>query len=361
MCEELGSVLKTIKESLKACGESLDKLEEVCDDEQSRPFEGSAVVGHDGDKLEKVSLLSLKNGSMLSYLNSLLLVLGQKLNKQMVIEDGRVKAVEQRVVLERGVKPLEKKLGYQLDKLTRAYTRLEKEVEESKKRAELQGLQPGLGKLRASSTSRPGTGSGSDSDSDSDSEEETQYRPNGSGMVDRTAPGKKATGKSVKQGEEDADNRDNVYRPPKISAVLPPKQQHFEDKFNAQEHKDKSTRSRMQAMEEYLKDSAEQPEWEASIGANIVNHGRGGVKTSRDTERERGVQKFEEDNFTRLNPNGSKTDKRMKKQREIMAKVNMIAGEDFSIFNSKRKLEDSTSRRGNKKSRNAWERAKKKL
>lgn len=44
-----------------------------------------------------------------------------------------------------------------------------------------------------------------------------------------------------------------------------------------------------------------------------------------------------------------------------MAKVNMIAGEDFSIFNSKRKLEDSTSRRGNKKSRNAWERAKKKL
>lgn len=352
MSEELGTVLKTIRDSLKSCGESLDKLEEVYDDEETHPFQGSAVVGHKGDKLEKVSLLSLKNGSMLSYLNSLLLVLGQKLNKEMVVDEGRVRAVEQRVVLERGVKPLEKKLGYQLDKLTRAYIRLEKDVEESKKRAELQGLSD----VRASQEEV--------SDSDSDSEEEMQYRPNSSGMVNNTSVGGKAKGKiAVKSthNEEDVDDKDNVYRPPKISAVLPPKQHHFEDKFNAQEHKDKSSRSRMQAMEEYLKDSSEQPEWETSIGANIVNHGRGGVKTARDTERERDVQRFEEENFTRLNPNGSKTDKRMKKQREIMAKVNMIAGEDFSIFNSKRKLEDSTSRRGNKKSRNAWERAKKKL
>ena len=49
------------------------------------------------------------------------------------------------------------------------------------------------------------------------------------------------------------------------------------------------------------------------------------------------------------------------KQRERAARANIIGGEDFGIFNSKRKLEDSTARRGNKRSKTAWERAKKRL
>lgn len=53
--------------------------------------------------------------------------------------------------------------------------------------------------------------------------------------------------------------------------------------------------------------------------------------------------------------------RRGSRNKERNAKVNIIGGEDFSIFNSKRKLEDSTSRRGNKKSRNAWDRAKRRL
>lgn len=335
---ELSAVLNTIKESLKSCGESLDKLEEVYEDESGESWRG-----------DKVSLLSLKNGSMLSYLSSLMVVLGEKLGKDGVASRGREEAIEQRVVLERGVKPLEKKLGYQLDKLTRAYMRME---------ADLQASQ-----VSSTSGKEKEKEAAEEEEDSSESEDETQFRPNGSAMVTGKTSGKasgKASAEANAASSADAEASGSIYRPPKISAALPP-QHHFEDKFNAQEHKDKSSRSRMQAMEEYLKETSEQPEWEASIGANIVNHGRGGVKTSRDTERERDIQRFEEENFTRLNPNGSKVDKRLKKQREISAKVNMIAGEDFSIFNSKRKLEESTSRRGSKKSRNAWERAKRKL
>lgn len=337
---ELSAVLNTIKESLKSCGESLDKLEEVYEDESGESWRG-----------DKVSLLSLKNGSMLSYLSSLMVVLGEKLGKDGVASRGREEAIEQRVVLERGVKPLEKKLGYQLDKLTRAYMRME---------ADLQASQ--VSSTSGKEKEKEAAAAEEEEDS-SESEDETQFRPNGSAMVTGKTSGKasgKASAEANAASSADAEASGSIYRPPKISAALPP-QHHFEDKFNAQEHKDKSSRSRMQAMEEYLKETSEQPEWEASIGANIVNHGRGGVKTSRDTERERDIQRFEEENFTRLNPNGSKVDKRLKKQREISAKVNMIAGEDFSIFNSKRKLEESTSRRGSKKSRNAWERAKRKL
>lgn len=334
---ELSAVLNTIKESLKSCGESLDKLEEVYEDESGESWRG-----------DKVSLLSLKNGSMLSYLSSLMVVLGEKLGKDGVASRGREEAIEQRVVLERGVKPLEKKLGYQLDKLTRAYMRME---------ADLQAGQ--VSSTSGKEKEKEAAAAAEDDDDSSESEDETQFRPNGSAMVTGKTSGK-ASAEANAASSADAEASGSIYRPPKISAALPP-QHHFEDKFNAQEHKDKSSRSRMQAMEEYLKETSEQPEWEASIGANIVNHGRGGVKTSRDTERERDIQRFEEENFTRLNPNGSKVDKRLKKQREISAKVNMIAGEDFSIFNSKRKLEESTSRRGSKKSRNAWERAKRKL
>lgn len=338
---ELSAVLNTIKESLKSCGESLDKLEEVYEDESGESWRG-----------DKVSLLSLKNGSMLSYLSSLMVVLGEKLGKDGVASRGREEAIEQRVVLERGVKPLEKKLGYQLDKLTRAYMRMEAD------------LQAGQVSSTSGREKEKEAAAAEEEEDSSESEDETQFRPNGSAMVTGKTSGK-ASGKASAEANAasssaDAEASGSIYRPPKISAALPP-QHHFEDKFNAQEHKDKSSRSRMQAMEEYLKETSEQPEWEASIGANIVNHGRGGVKTSRDTERERDIQRFEEENFTRLNPNGSKVDKRLKKQREISAKVNMIAGEDFSIFNSKRKLEESTSRRGSKKSRNAWERAKRKL
>lgn len=347
---ELELALGSIKDSLQSTSEALEKVHRLYNSQDNDVENDNAGklklrILKESLATDRVSLLSLKNSSMLAYINSLLLVVGAKLDpscKDPTAKEGRQRSVQHRVVLERGVKPLEKKLSYQLDKLTRAYTRMEKEYAEAENRA--------LAK------SQSGDQESNDEDS---SDEELSYRPNVSGAL---AAGTKAKKPAEPVEGEEAETEGAIYKPPKISAVLPPQQLHqFEDKFSARDHKDRSGRSRMQAMEEYIRESSDQPSWESSIGANIVTHGRGGIKSLRDTEKERDIARYEEANFTRLNHGTSKADKRKQKQRERQNQANVIGGEDFGIFNSKRRMEDSTSRRSSKKSRSAWDRAKKKL
>ena len=350
---ELELALQSINESLQSTSEALEKThaiynsEDLGDEsEQTKNLKSRILNGKVGS--DKVSLLSLKNGSMLAYINSLLLVVGGKLDrscKDPTVMEGRQRSIQHRVVLERGIKPLEKKLAYQLDKLTRAYTRMEKEYMDAEARA--------LAKSESSAQA------GASDDEDASSDEELSFRPNVSAVM---SGAKSAKPKEDVEEENEETGKGDIYRPPKISAALPPQQlSQFEDKFNARDHKDRGGKSRMQAMEEYIRESSDQPNWESSIGANIVTHGKGGIKSLRDTEKERDVARYEEETFTRLNHGTSKLDKRKQKQKERMNRVNLIGGEDFSIFNSKRKIEDSTSRRGVKKTRNAWERAKKRL
>ncbi|CUS22965.1 LAQU0S07e04236g1_1 [Lachancea quebecensis] len=371
---ELGAVLREINASLAATSESLDNARR-----QEAPTAQAAGAAREldgGRELEKVSLLTLKNASLLAYVNSLMVVVGEKLGRtDASAARGRAQTVEHRVVLERGVRPLEKKLAYQLDKLVRAYTRMEGEYEAAEKRALAAQEEAAAGRdgedggngVSADGDEAGDAGSGSGSGSDSDSEAEAQaFRPNAAGLIGRPARGKRATGGHANananaNADADADAASaEAYKPPRISAALPP-QRHFEDKFDAQQHRDRSGKNRMQAMEEYVREVSEQPDWEASVGANIVDHGKGGVKTLRDTQREQRIKDYEEDNFTRVNVKGNKAERRRAKQKERAARANMIGGEDFSIFNSKRRLEDSTSRQAAKRPRSAWDRAKNRL
>lgn len=356
---DLESLLKSINTTLKTTTESVSKLQTFYDEEQQSKDTGVESLFQKNDDnavKERVSLLSLKNGAMLSYVNSLLMVAHDKMDpncEDPTAEKGRQLAIENRVVLERGVKPLEKKLSYQLDKLIRAYRRMEKEYVDAERRATERG-----------STIKHGENADEESDgSSSDEDEEMSYRPN---AIKSRSNVNKVNEEEQQQQQQDGQEQanDGIYRPPKISAMLPPTQasQHFEDKFNVKDHKDRSNKSRMQAMDEYLRSQSEQPDWESSIGSNIVDHGRGGIKSLRDTEKERRVTDYEEDNFTRVNHMGkSKIERRKLKQKERAARFNIIGGEDFGIFNSKRKLEDSTSRRGNKRTKSAWDRAKNRL
>ena len=367
----LGTILKSINGSLKTTLESVSKLEALYEEGQEDKSNGFESMFGTKDNSstsskERVSLLSLKNGAMLSYVQSLLMIAHDKMDpgcKNPTGEKGRQLAIENRVVLERGVKPLEKKLSYQLDKLIRAYRRMEKEYIDAERRAteRLSRIDYGdKSNSEAESDSDNNESNSDSSDSEEEEEEEMSYRPN----VIKSKSISKGKGRKDEDDNKKQLNKDSIYKPPKISAMLPPTQasQHFEDKFNAKEHKDHSNRSRMQAIDEYLRDQSEQPDWESSIGANIVDHGRGGIKSLRDTERERRVTEYEEENFTRINHLGmNKAERKKMKQRERAARANIIGGEDFGIFNSKRKLEDSTSRRSNKRSKTAWERAKKKL
>ncbi|CCH60730.1 hypothetical protein TBLA_0D02260 [Henningerozyma blattae CBS 6284] len=370
---DLQTILTEINTSLASTSESIQKIQNSYRDESSaqddaliKKLQSHLSTDNATGNHEKVSLLSLKNDTLLAYINSLLLIIGNKLNINDAKDDDdleknhheldkyRENTIQHRIVMERGIKPLEKKLNYQLDKLVRTYTKLEKDYLESEKRA--------LEKLSHSSSSSDDDNDDSDQDS-SDEDEKMVFKPNISGLLTKedTKKSKRTEIEAEAEMETEA-GTDSVYKPPKINAIAPPKQTQFVDRFDPKYHKDNTRGSRMQAMEEYLRESSDQPDWESSIGANIVNSGRGGIKSHRDTEVDRKMADFEEENMTRLGSGaGSKLAKKKMKQRERYAQMNIVGGEDFSIFNSKRKLESTTSRRGNKKSRNAWERAKQNL
>lgn len=293
-----------------------------------------------GADLEGVSLLALKENSLLSYVNNLALVLLTHLERLHTEDSHRLEqsklhavhgTVQQRACLEKGVKPLEKKLSYQLEKMVRAFHRMEEDNAKAEAKVNEQ-VENGQHEQESESNS--------DSDSDSDSEEDSDednlaYKPDSAALAKMSR--KPFRGKESEQDEK--------YRPPKISAAAPPRT--FDDKAAPKLHTRK-----LQSMEEYLAESSDLPQTESSIGATIVQHGRGGVKTSKDTKREQEIQKYEENNFTRL---PSTTTKKSYKQK-MAERANNFAGEDWSMFNNKRTLKEGTSRK--RKAGTAWDRVK---
>ncbi|CAK7892715.1 U3 small nucleolar ribonucleoprotein protein Lcp5p [[Candida] anglica] len=331
----MDELLKTIGGSLDVTMEAMTALAQTLEEENPVMIE-ELRKQNNVSSLEGVSLLALKNNSLMSYLNNAALVLLAKLQslegdaEEEDVINARKQAVEntiiQRVTLEKGVKPLEKRLSYQLDKLVRAYRRME--TEETETREKLEGQQAKEGES--------GSESGSDDDSDSEADDNLAYKPDVQSLAKLTAAKDK---RSSKDGSSSA-----AYKPPKISAVAPPKPTAAPTSGDNR---------KLQSMEEYLKENSDQPLMESSIGSTIVNHGKGGVKTNREKEKEQQIQTYEETNFTRL-PNAATKKTFRQKQSEL---VNNFAGEDWSIFNNKRSISDSTSRK--KKPNSAWDRVKK--
>ncbi|CDK30045.1 unnamed protein product [Kuraishia capsulata CBS 1993] len=314
----LETLLTTILESVKTTTESLKNLEETLESGSANPVEGTA-------NKEGISLLALKNSSMLSYVNSVVLFALAKLDALESKEGVDIdqidaivkKTVEQRVVLERGVKPLEKKLGYQMDKLTRSFLRMQKDLKE------------------AESKTVDESADGSGSDDSEDEEDAFNYRPNAANFAQPKAGEVKRhdhNDQDDAEGETETESTEK-YKPPRISAMVPPT-----------EEKPRRNRQKLQSMEEYLEEIGDTPMLESSIGSTILDHGRG-VKTSKDVEKEREITRYEEENFTRLPENVTKKQKRKK---------DTFAGEDWSMFGNDKEGERFKS----KKVKNTWEKAK---
>lgn len=266
-------------------------------------------------ELEGVSLLLLKNGAMLGYLDALARVVAVQVERASTNEDTweewsqTVEAsVVHRVTLERGVKGLEKRLAYQLDKIGRAYTRAEEEVQKVEQKAAAAGEDE------------------EESDSDSD-DAALAFKPDAQALASTM--------------KETARDTSGTYKPPRIAAAAAP------DSGKAEK-----PRRQLQLMEEYLAESGDAPLTESSIGSTIVGHGRGGVKTSRDKQREAEIQRYEEDNFTRL---PTTMTKKLAQQKRKEAR-NTFAGEDWSMFNNNRSVAEGTLRK--RKGGSAWDRAK---
>ena len=268
--------------------------------------------------------------------------------------------IVQKTVLEKAIKPIEKKLQYQLDKLCKVYynefDRLQKEQE----------------KLIKKSKTEEEDNSEEDKAEESEevsSDDEQMYKPNIETETKIFRNRASRMDEAEGEREEQISKQDIVsgkYQPIKVSQNI-----QFEDKFDYNADKN-AKKNKLQSMEEYLQEMQDKPEWESSIGANLQKAGKKSMslKSQHSMNKEKELDEYEETNFIRLNRDSlpgqnNKMQKKLKKQKELRDRVNVIAGEDFSIFNNsgaqKRRFEGSTTRGGSKKPKGAWDRAKKKL
>ena len=191
--------------------------------------------------------------------------------------------IDLRVDLDRGVRPLEQKLRYQIDKVIRA-----------SERSELQQQTAG--------------------------DDALQYAPR---LDDLAQSDDEAAGGA--DGSDDGGDRkgNGIYRPPRIAATLPTEE--------AQARRDKR---RPNATLREFADSelSNAPMAEPSIGSNItsVRNGRrttAAVESARDRRDRDDVRRYEEENYTRLPTTGK--DKKRRGGRE-----DTYGGEDFRMLDA---------------------------
>lgn len=321
MTANVDDLLQGIIDSAEATQRSVSALEKSLDADTVPELVQDMLTKLGQSAPEGLSLLSLKNSALLSYINQLALITLCHLKRMHGddVEEARNQAIEnsiaQRVCLEKGVKPLEKKLNYQLEKMIGSYVKM-KENE--------QKLEQSLEK----------NGSVEDLDSDDESDDEKlAHRPDAAALAKMSRP-----------KDSDSISTKEKYKPPKISAVAPPTKDAPVQRSNR----------KLQSMEEYLRESSDLPQVDQSIGTNIVDHGRGGIKTQAERKKEKEIQDYEESNFIRLPSTTTKTSAKQKRHNMM----NTFAGEDWSMFNNTRDISSSTSRK--RKPNSVWDRVKRK-
>ncbi|KZF25182.1 hypothetical protein L228DRAFT_243976 [Xylona heveae TC161] len=265
-----------------------------------------------------ISLLDTKNELLLSYLQNLVFLIILKIrdipsqtngatngaDDQASFRDNAVKKlVELRVFLERGVRPLEGRLKYQIDKVLRAA--------DDATRTAAQNTRD-IAPAKASINGAAGEGSGdenSDAEADNDAEggrsgnagsdiDELSYRPNPLSFVRSQAAA--ATRPS-------AASADGIYRPPRITPTALPT-------TIGKEERAQRKPGRSATLDEFVNtELSTAPMAEPSIGSTIIEGGR---RTKSQKERQDDAERlaYEEANYVRL-PKISKKE-RAKKGRD---------------------------------------------
>ncbi len=325
------SLLTTLTESLKSATSSFPAVQP---DTLSPP------------SADGISLLDTKNDLLLSYLQNLVFLVILKLRHPnggpiaegdsgdgggtVVIGDEVVrKLIETRVYLEKGVRPLEGRLRYQIEKVVRA-AEVEAERSAAQSKNQLNGRNEGI----ANGIKGTEASDASDSDADSTSSEDTtashengtqpkiddlSYRPNPSALLRKSQP-------SESVGSPSRSSTTTAYKPPRITPTSMPTTA-----------TDSASRSTLQHRKSHLLDEyistelSSAPHAEPSIGSNstVLNRGRGALSTrERDKERER--TEYEERNFSRL-PRESKAERRKNRVRDGgNATREKFGGEDWT-------------------------------
>lgn len=264
-----------------------------------------------------ISLLDVKNELLLSYLQNLVFLILVKLRKakeadssdsedESSLDDEVVrKLVELRLYLEKGVRPMEDKLRYQIEKVLRAAD----DSERNQKAAA----------AAADNISESESGSDSDEATDDGGDHEKAAPANVSDLAFRPSLGALArhTTESTNKANKDTNG---VYKPPKIAPTAMPT---TETRERRQRGPIKSA-----TMDEFIADEmSSAPQAQPSIGTNIVQFGRR-LKTAGERKEEDERRNYEERNFVRL-AKASKTDRA--KQAAVDARRGRMnyGGEEF--------------------------------
>lgn len=308
-------MLDTITSCLSGTGSSLPKAT------SEAPTDVSIEPAQDG-----ISLLDTKNELLLSYLHNLVfLAIFQLRNlfsssedenaNESLQEDVVKKLTELRVYLDRGVRPLEGRLKYQVDKVVKAAEDAERDERDSQSTAKSKA------KKAPTSDGRDELGSeeeDSDSEEDEDEDEneedidEMAYRPN----VSAFSKGAEAPAQPDKAAKNAPS--DGIYRPPKIMPTALPTTEH-------QEREDRRPR-RSNVIDEFVNaEMSSAPLAEASIGSTIRSGGRH-TRSQKEKQEEEERRAYEETNFVRL-PKLSK--KEAAKQRRTRGPQSTFGGEDW--------------------------------
>ena len=287
----LDSLLASLTSSIQSATEALPN-----EDEMAPPKEG-------------ISLLDVKNELLLSYLQNLVFLILLKLRSRSraaasTEQDGEANAplqeevvqqlVELRVYLEKGARPLENRLKYNIDKIVRtADDALRRSEQASKRRA------PSKSQADDASDSE-----GSDAESAPSAqvdEDEMAFAPR------RAAIARVKSEASDKRAAESA--KDGIYRPPRITPVAMPTTESREARRERRPGKSAT-------LDEFVAtELSTAPMAEPSIGSTITHGGRH-TRSERERREEAERREYEEANFTRLAPASKKEQAAKKRARE---------------------------------------------
>ncbi|EED12681.1 U3 small nucleolar ribonucleoprotein protein Lcp5, putative [Talaromyces stipitatus ATCC 10500] len=314
--DHLSTVLETLTACLNSASTSLPSPVQT----EETSLSPTILPPADG-----ISLLDTKAELLLSYLQNLVfLVLFQLRGRGKNDAQGGVsqedivkKLTELKVYLDRGVKSLEGRLKYQIDKVVKAAEDAERAAKTSSKKSE-----DNDGDEDSSEYYEDASNSDEDeeaSESEDEDIDEMAYRPNITAFSKDVQKPNKEVKTTTSKDRKDQPS-DGIYRPPRIKPTALPT---TESRDRDRERRPKKS----SVIDEFVSaEMSSAPIAEPSIGSTIQRGGRQ-VMSQQDRAREAERRTYEETNFVRL-PKESKKE-RAKRRAAEGPRSGGFGGEDF--------------------------------